>query len=347
MRFFYLSYWKCLLPAIFLSSAAHFFADSSNAFSIHAAYTYWLAGEEGLGLGRSGNFIEGDDPFFNSTTAYLSQPFEYESGFKVGASWERNNNWSLTGDYTWVRNKTSVNSPAPFIDPTLGTGVWLIAPWFFQIAQDGGSLSGTQVRSKWRLEMDIADLALSYRYLLTSRLIFHPYGGLRAAWIRQNLNINIIEPLGLFPALPPQPIDSSTGSNSWSIGPRFGSNVHAVLGCGVRLEGNLAFSLLFTDYTKVFHSEDAPAPDTLPGPLYAELENQYVLRPALETGLGIGWNSTIYSDRLQVDLSATYDFMLWWDQNMMREFVNSIWNQAPVNGNLYLHGLTVSSRFDF
>jgi hypothetical protein len=337
---------KPLFLAIVLSSASHVFADVSNEFSIHAAYTYWLAGEEGLGLGRNGNFLEGDDPFFTPTTSYLSQPFEYESGFKVGASWERNN-WGLAGDYTWVHNKSSLYSSAPFIDPDLGTGVWLIAPWFSQIAQDGGSLSSTQVGSEWQLKMDIADLALSYRHLLSSHLIFHPYGGLRAAWIRQTLDINIIEPTGLFFSLPPQPIDSFTCSNSWSIGPRFGSKIHAVLGYGIRIEGNLALSLLFTNYTKVFHSEDAPATDTFPGPLYAELKNQHTLRPVLETGLGIGWNGLFNSNRLQVDLSATYDFMLWWNQNMMREFVNSIWNQSPVNGDLYLHGLTVTGRFSF
>lgn len=340
------STWKKFLFAILLFSAPYSFAAVHTGFSVHAAYTYWLAGEEGLGIGRSGNFLEGDDPLFNSTTAYLSQPFEYKSGFKVGASLEKNN-WSLSGDYTWVNNQTSVNSSAPFINPDLGTGVWLIAPWFFQIAQDGGSLSGIQVRSKWQLKMNIADLALIYRSLLAPRLIFYPYGGLRAAWIRQNLDIDMTEPLGLFPSLPSQPISSSTGSNSWSIGPRFGNKIHVVLGSGVRIEGNLALSLLFTDYTKVFHNEDPPATDTIPGSLYAEIKNQYALRPALDTSLGIGWNFSMCSNHLRVDLSATYDFMLWWDQNMMREFINSIWNQSLVNGNLYLHGLTVSSTFSF
>lgn len=341
----YLSTWKKVIFGFFLMATSHSFSTPHNAFSLHAAYTYWLVGEEGLGLGRSGNFLEGDDPFFNPTTAYLSQPFKYESGFKVGASWERAN-WSLTGDYTWIRNNTSINSSAPFIDPTLGTGVWLIAPWFFQIGEDGGSLSGIQVGSKWQLKMDIGDLAASYRYLLTPHLIFYPYGGLRTAWIRQNLDVALTEPAGLFPSLPGQPISSSTGSHSWAIGPRFGNKVHAILSAGVRIEGNLGLSLLFTNYTKVFHSEDAPATDTFPGPLYAKIQNQHVLRPVLETGLGLGWNSLI-SNRVQVDLSATYDFMLWWDQNMMREFLNSVWNQAPTNGNLYLHGLTISSVFSF
>lgn len=330
----------------FLLIALSSFASESNTVSAHASYTYWMAGEEGLGLGRSGNFLEGDDPFFNSTTSYLFQPFGYESGFKVGASWERNH-WNVSGDYTWVRNHSLIDSFAPFVDPDLGTGVWLIAPWFIQIGQDGGSLSGTQVESKWQLEMDIADLALSYECSIATYLRLYPYGGLRAAWIRQNLNISMTEPPGLFFSLPVQPIQSSTGSNSSSIGPRFGSKIDVGLEHGIRMEGNLGLSLLFTEYSKVFHREDAPATDTLPGPLYAEIKNQSALRPMLEAGLGIGWHFSNGSKRPQIDLSARYDFMLWWNQNVMREFVNSLWNQCPVNGNLYLHGLTVSCALGF
>ncbi len=346
MAFFNLPDLKQIVLFIFLFNIPPFLVASSATASIHGSYIYWLAGEEGLGLGRSGNFLPSDDPLFNSTTTYLTQPFKFQSGFKVGADW-RKNNWNLAGDYTWVRNNVALNSTAPLASPIQGTGVWLIAPWFFQLAQDGGSLSGTQIESSWRLKMDIGDLTLSYRYLLASRLIFYPFGGLRAAWIHQDLDISLTEPPELFPSLSPQPISSSTGSKSWAIGPRFGNRAHLLLGSGIRIEGNFALSLLFTEYTTVFHNEDAPATDAIPGPLYAEIANQCALRPVLESGLGLGWNSGIYSNRFQVDLSATYDFMFWWDQNMMREFVNSIWNQSPVNGNLYLHGLTLSSCFSF
>jgi hypothetical protein len=87
---------------------------------VDLSYTYWLAGEDGLDLGRSGNFIPGDDPFYLSETTVLSQSFEYASGFKVGAGWRRND-WVLAGEYTWVRNTTSQSSSAPLLDPDVGT----------------------------------------------------------------------------------------------------------------------------------------------------------------------------------------------------------------------------------
>ena len=320
--------------------------DGYGGLFFDASYTYWYAGEEGLELGRSGDFLVEDDPFFNAKNRILSQPFKYESGFKVGAGWIKND-WVLSGEYTWVRNDTSKHSSAPTIDPALGTGVWVIAPWFLQVGGDGGSLSGTELVSKWHLGMDIADLTLSRPYYQGRHLTITPFGGLRAAWIRQKLDIALTEVLGLFPSLPSQPIHSFNRSNSWSIGPRFGIEAHFLLGHGLRIEGKLASSLLFTEYTKIFHKEDAATVDAFPPSIAASIHNKTVLRAVLESGLGVGWGSYLCSNRYHIDFSADYDFSLWWNQNMIRKMMSTLWNAAPVSGDLYLQGLTLTARFSF
>jgi hypothetical protein len=73
------------------------------------------------------------------------------------------------------------------------------------------------------------------------------------------------------------------------------------------------------------------------------------LRTHLDLEMGFGWGTYFDDNNWHVDLSAVYGFQVFWDQNMFREFSNSTMQAksfAP-NGNLYVHGLTLSARFDF
>ena len=318
----------------------------NNLFAT-ASYTYWYASEEGLDIARSGDFLVADDPLFNPSNSLLTQPFRYHSGFQVGIGW-RHNDWVLSGEYTWVRNSTSKHSQAPAINPDLGTGVWVVAPWFLQLAQDGGSLFGSAVASKWNLHMDIADLMLSRPYYVSRHLTITPFGGLRAAWIRQKLKVALTELTDIvIPLTTPEPIHSINRSHSWAIGPRFGMEANVLLGEGFRIEGDLALSLLFTEYTKIFHREEAAGTALLPEITTASQHNKVALRPVLETGLGFGWSRYLFSKRYHIDFSADYDFMLWWNQNMLRKMMNSFWNRTSTTGDLFLHGLTLTGTFSF
>lgn len=311
-----------------------------------ASYTYWCASEGGLDLGRSGVVLNGDDVFFHAQNRILSQPFQYQSGFKVGAGWKEGS-FTLKGTYTWVSNSTSQTSLAPINSSIPDTGVWAVAPWFLQTPANGVSLSGTALGSQWRLRMDIADLVASCLLPQNKYLTVHAYGGVRALWIRQKMDITLEETPDIATPFVSTTIQSTTGSQCWSIGPRLGAETDILLGKRFRIESNLALSLLYTQYGKVFHREDQ-ATDIFPASsVSASIHNQQALRPSLECSLGVGWRREIISSGYRLDLSATYDFMLFWNQNMMREMLGSFWNGTPANGDLYLHGLTVSGSFGF
>ena len=67
-----------------------------------------------------------------------------------------------------------------------------------------------------------------------------------------------------------------------------------------------------------------------------------------ELGLGVGWGSYLRAYDFHIDVSADYDFMIFWSQNMIRKLLDdTLTGTSPSSADLYVHGLTVTGRFDF
>lgn len=352
---------KFQCPAAYNIPANYDLADRCDrwgwvtGFYIDVSYTYWMAEQEGMSIASNGIFDATATPVadivvFANETFELFQPTQFQSGFKIGAGW-RWEDWDLSGEYTYVRNTTQLGTTlAPAASPaSLGTGVWFVNPWFQQISVPGGqSLAGTAIASKWHLGVDIADFSLSRPYYQGPRVIVTPFGGIRAMWLRQTMEVDLTQITGDETSLPAQPLVSTNESDSWALGPRMGSEAWWLLPWyGLRLQGNFAASILFTRYTDLTHSEPA-ASTTFPVTTVNESYGEYnTVRPVLECGLGLGWGSYLFCHKYHLDLSADYDFTYLWNQNMMRTMLSDFWDGIPANYDLHLHGLTVKARFDF
>ncbi len=327
---------------------------------IDASFIYWHADEEGLELARNfvvstsaGTLGEFVVPF---NRVFLSQSFDYKPGFKIGAGLIGNNQWMIYSEYTWIRDRmaqTNIAPPASTIPastfPT-STGVWSLNSWYGLATPSGAFVSATSVSSVWKLHMDLLDLNLSRPFYQGRNLTLAPFGGLAAAWIRQSMlvEIDVISEAVPPGSLRPQPTPSITRSNCWGVGPKAGCNGYCLFPMGFRLQGNAAASILYTRYTKITHKESVPSTFSLPGPFKASLTDYNCLRPIAELGLGIGWGSYLACQKYHLDFSASYDFLIFWQQNMMRRLLdlnNSTLGNAPLD--LHLHGLTATGRFDF
>ena len=109
--------------------------------------------------------------------------------------------------------------------------------------------------------------------------------------------------------------------------------------------------LLYTRFVKIQHTENDQQTLTGNVAVPGSMNSYGCLRPTLDMGLGLGWGMYFYDRTYHIDFAAKYDFMLLWDQNVMRKLVsqletNNIGYTDPT-GDLYLHGLTVKARFDF
>jgi len=332
--------------------------DSVHVF-IDGAFTYWYAGEDGLGIANSAALSSAGTLYYSQNANTLTQTSSYKPGFKVALGVVGDHQWSAKAEYTWYRgtNHTSSSTlsgtvPTAGVAATTaasGTSVWAVDDWFLQGTTSGQALSGSHVSSSWHLAMDIVDAVFGRPFYTGRTVTVSPFGGIRSAWIRQTMTVNLTENSTLFSgSIPAQPIQSRNSSNSWSLGAVMGCQGQWLLPMGFRFEGDASASLLYTQYTSIKHSEDSAATTFNPGSLKVSTSNLNTVRPIAELGLGIGWGKYVYNGDFHIDFSADYDFMMFWSQNMFRNQIDHyLTGTGSTPADLYLHGLTFTARFDF
>ncbi len=330
---------QCCIPSAYNEPANFQLSPCPWDFWVDASFTYWTAYQEGLLLATSTATYTSVPVETAESQTLLFQDTKWEPGFKIGLGVNLgHDHWSALAEYTWFRSRTTTSAVAPEGPAESTAPRWRINNWEL----DSDSLA-TALSSVWRLHMDLLDVAMTRPYYQGTHLIVAPFGGVRAAWIRQNLNFQ-----------PTLPVATGTNTNaeyhykshSWAVGPRGGMQGKWHLGWGFRVEGDAAAGIAFTRYTKVSGYAD-PSDD-------GERANSVgytdynTLRFNNDMSVGLGWGDYFDCRNYHFDLLVSYDFQIFWNQNMMKpladlfdEFVHT-----PAQ-NLYLQGLTVRAQFDF
>ncbi len=323
----------------------------SPSYFVDASFIYWYAKEDGLNIAESAVVSTAGHTFLSADGKVLQQSFSYNPGFKVGGGLKQDN-WNLLTEYTWLRgnNKTSKHAPKNH-SATSGVGAWNIDDWFLQTTTFGQSPTGSHISSKWHLGLDIVDLLAGASIYENKAVKASAAVGLRTTWIRQKMDISLTQTLAsvVNPFLPDQPIKSHTRSRSWGIGPKMGLDLQYLLPVGFRFEGSLATSLLYTQFSSIKHHENAESTLALNKKgISTKLGNYSSVRPVLEMKLGTGWHIDFSENKYAFDLKASYDFSIFWGQNVMRKMLDEFWAGTDASaGDLYLQGLTLSACFKF
>ncbi|GAB5411353.1 MAG: hypothetical protein ChlgKO_04670 [Chlamydiales bacterium] len=311
-------------------------ADRPYDFFTEASFLYWQPIQENMSLGVVSNASSAND-LVNGDVVDLD--FTYKPGFKVGfgVSFDYGM-WDTFLSYTWLRGsqKASVN-----INPNnLSKGLfpsWEI-PSFLNPRYNKGS-------EKWTLQLHLINWDLSQNYAVGTKLCLRPFIGLRAAIIDQDLHVQYENENPVNAAIfPDTHIDIST--DSWGIGPRLGLCTNWHLRKGWRLFGDGEFDILFTQYdTRSEQRSDV----AIANRFTVRHDDANFLRTHLGLDLGLGWGRYFSCDKYHVDLSAGYGFQVFFDQNMLRRGQNAqaIGSSFAPEGNLYLHGFTLTLRFDY
>lgn len=315
--------------------------DVRGSWDVYASgsFTYWQPIQDNMELGvvrdtaapHSALLIDGDVVNLN---------FNYKPGFKVGIGMNfDHDNWDTFVQYTWFRGShsttTSLNTAGTSqLIPLWGAPDVITSTEFFH---------GTQ---KWKLHMDLLDWELARSCYVGTKLSFRPFFAARAAWIRQNIDVEYTQH-----ASGTTDFYVDKRSNSWAVGPRAGLYTNWMIGDGFRLYGNGAGDILFTQYRKLTSSDVSITTSTgaVADYLVTHQRRLNTLRTHLELELGFGWGSYFDNNNWHFDISAGYGFQVFFNQNMFRHFTDDIANvvsNSP-NGDLYVHGATGTIRFDF
>lgn len=298
---------------------------------ITGSFLYWQAREEALEYGISNPLGQG--PIFgflpNSDAKLLNLKWKYKPEFKVGFGMNSSfDDWQVYLEYTRFHSKISTSS----ISPNFPIGR-IAAQWLRQF------VFATEARAQWKLDMDILDLEIARPCYVGKSLTFRPHFGARAAWIDQHLNANY------FSFVDGINRPSFNKSDSWALGSRAGIDTNWILGSGFRIIGNAAASLLYTRYTVQTRQSNVDAQGLIDLDVR---ETVRYLRPNSEFSLGFGFGTYIWENRMHIDLSALYEFHVFWNQNMMSQITENLnFGFERTMANLYLQGLTLTARVDF
>lgn len=336
----------CYSPSY--NAPARVMVQNPASFSMNVAFLYYYIQQTGLEIATSGTIVQ--MPNFSYATVVSDnqhlyfQPFEYNPCFKVSLRGSVDE-WDISTEYTWLYSTTQGNFSPP--SASFGSPVLVSHNWFQSLSMNNTPLSAVQIGSHWKFQGHVVDLIAQRPCYVGSYFVIKPFGGLRCAFLYQDLDITFTQALNTVPSMPPQPIYSVNHSSFWGIGPKLGTEGSLLLPKKFRIQSNIAWSLL-NGHFDVTHYETAASTTQIPSPIEYSVTDQEYLRYIFEIGLGVGWASYIVDNRYHIDFSASYDFIQYEEQNMMKKILDGFLTQPAGSGqSLYLNGLNLNLWIDF
>jgi len=314
-----------------------------------------------------------------NAASVINMDFDYKPGFQLGFGANLDHGEvDVSGEYTWFcANQHLRKSGNQFYPMQLDPGT--LVAFLNGITNAAGGLGTAGIPAAplsfvqtWKLKMNLADLDLGSWRTRGKVLEAHPFIGLRAAWIDQFIDAAFTGNLLANGAILGH-TGASVSTHSWAIGPRGGINTNWKIGKGFKFYWDAAGDLLYTNYE--WHGQSvAFVPtfgDSLVGPVNWESNvtqtSITTLRTHFDIDLGFRWGVCTCDRTFRFELSAGYQFQVFFDQNMFRHFTTMIEEVGTVNGsalteligvvttpvssdpngNLYIQGLKVGAEFAF
>ncbi|MBN2479765.1 MAG: hypothetical protein JXA94_06015 [Parachlamydiales bacterium] len=285
---------------------------------VSGSFILWQAKENCLQLGKFTPTIASDQ------VSTVNMDFDFAPGFKVGLGFNTGfDGWNTYLEYVRLQStsKEDYNS--------LPEGVAHInSPWI--------PIPLTNIQGKWKIEYNMADFELSRPYYNGTKLTINPLFGFRGGAIDQKFEVSTNGALGRS--------TSNFKNDSWLIGGRAGIYSNYLLGYGVKIVSKVATSLNYQRFKTSILFINANDPSLITKILEDKIG---LFSPNLDLNIGFGWGTYFDHNNWHFNLLALYDAVFWWNQNEIENLrsTNNLSDGEP--SSLFLHGLTVTIKFDF
>jgi len=313
----------------------------SNQFSLFGDFLYFKALEDSI------NYAEKipQDFTFTPKVNSISQRFDYEPGFRIGAVYEFSD-WEVYSSWMryYIRPPARKASDNFFgILSTLSTPVW-------------GALGNDQttgVKGSWHLNMDVID-ALVRRNLCFKGFTLTPLAGVKFGLIEQKIEVeyeqflNALSLLSINPTLAAifdlvTPRDVSGKSSFWGIGPTIGLELSYLLPKQFRffLNGNLS-CLIGTFHTKTLYKNFTP--EIVPEDSEIKIKDSNTRTPLVEQ-LQAGISKRWESKHSHFEMILGWEVQVWQKQMYLNYF--STFVSTAKGSDLSLYGPFFRVKFGF
>ncbi len=338
-------------------SVQHSGKETPPQFVVHLDFLYWKADVDGLEYGTK---LEAPPVGSSSNThaKLLDLHYKWNPGFCLGIGYIFNHfdHWALDFDWTRIRsNAHGFSSAESRISPNKGTDT-IFPPWVSQgitIITKGSS----KASAHWNLDYDTLDLALGKNLVLSRKMSFGPYFGLRGAWIEQDY---VARYKTFFPGHDggkafTRHVHFKADNNFKGVGLRGGTEFVCHLNNHWHVFSNFAGSLLYGKFTvRMKNGNDRGLEEVMDKPTnFTASESFRRVRFNFEESLGLGWESFFLKDRYHFRIRADYELSQWPNQNEL--FYNyyliglATGYSIPIrsHGNLCFQGVRVGLQLDF
>ncbi len=166
----------------------------SGEFYVTASAFYWNAHQDGMEYAVLNERVDTQYQGTLFKAKYINPDFKWRWGFKVGLGYNSTHDgWDVEALWTHYKGKASRHDDTASAQGTTLLPLWsdfapAVANPVGAVATQG-ILFATDIKSSWKLKLDIADFVLGRQFWTSKYFNMRPFIGLRAAWIRQDFEI--------------------------------------------------------------------------------------------------------------------------------------------------------------
>ncbi|MCH9621891.1 MAG: hypothetical protein S4CHLAM20_13220 [Chlamydiia bacterium] len=302
-------------------------SDHHYDYLISAAYTLWVAYQEGLNVAVSNM---PSTSIANLTAGNIIRPNNpAQSGFKVSAYMLlQYDDWAVGLDYTWFNNQNGLRSNGFFID-NIYTSPWL----------NFDTLDISEISSSFSNQFNRLDLRMQRSLALSPYFTMTPHSFIVGAWEDQHFNANMepqktINDIDLF---------FMRNTQYWyCIGPGAGTEIALSIVNHLSFYLSSAMAITFAKHDVRQKQQEAetetPNDKTF---LVNRQDDRWDVEEMLEASLGLRIDYEIYN--VVALLEASWDSQTWFSHNGFLSAANTIGN----TGNYSMQGLTITAGVYF